>query len=364
MLLSIQSNNFLILCIGITIVALFFAIYIIVDFLLNKKKRKKISIENVEDNESNDLSLNTEETFEIKYVDEDSELEKTKAKLELKEIKEKLLLEEENKQKNQNNDIVKDVELTEVNQIQGESFEITSLDESESSNLNDAKIVTSFKVKPNNQENLDTKEVSLKETNNIAVTSDEDKSKLPKSTIREDVKTIDERERLIREKLEKSFKIKSNENDIKKEVEYSVNIASYDEDEQSAIISYEELKNSTTFGYTDEEMNKYVDEQDAIISIEELEKLYKEALEINKEKEKALFEESKLQSVTVQDLSFNSNEKVFKNSPVISPIHGVTSESNTYNTSSESENITRLNDEIKKTNEFLRALKDLKKNLE
>ena len=41
MLLSIQANNLVILCIGITIIALFFAIYIIVDLIFHKEKNEK-----------------------------------------------------------------------------------------------------------------------------------------------------------------------------------------------------------------------------------------------------------------------------------------------------------------------------------
>src|SRR5699024_7581481 len=112
-------------------------------------------------------------------------------------------------------------------------------------------------------------------------------------------------------------------------------------EEENAIISYDELKNSTTFGYTDEEMNKYADEKDAIISIEELEKLYKES--------KAIYEDKKESVVIkrVEDLPEISSTKKFQSSPFISPVYGIgINEENIQ--LEQTANLEKLNEEIRK----------------
>ena len=125
-------------------------------------------------------------------------------------------------------------------------------------------------------------------------------------------------------------------------------------EEENAIISYDELLKATKFGYTDEEMNNYVDEEDAIISLDEFENLYKEVNKIAKEDSKVDF--SKL------EMNKQEEEKKFKSSEVISPVYGLHKEEEIKPIISD-EDIIKLNDEIKKTNDFLNTLKDLQKNL-
>ena len=126
-------------------------------------------------------------------------------------------------------------------------------------------------------------------------------------------------------------------------------------EEENAIISYDELLKATKFGYTDEEMNNYVDEEDAIISLDEFENLYKEVNKLAKEDSKVDF--SKL------DMNKKEEEKKFKNSEIISPVYGTHKEEELKPVISD-EDIIKLNDEIKKTNDFLNTLKELKKNLD
>ena len=125
-------------------------------------------------------------------------------------------------------------------------------------------------------------------------------------------------------------------------------------EEENAIISYDELLKATKFGYTDEEMNNYVDEEDAIISLDEFENLYKEVNKLAKEDSKVDF--SKL------DMN-KKEEKKFKSSEIISPVYGTHKEEESKPVISD-EDIIKLNDEIKKTNDFLNTLKELKKNLD
>lgn len=339
MLLSVQGNNLVILCIGITIIALFFSIYIIVDLLFRKKedvKRNDIK----DDNVNTDSSIRIQEDDGIRYIEEDSETEKTNAKLELEKIKEKLLLEEMNNQDKENITTLEDnnIIIAEEKNINDKSEEMT---------LNVDKVQD---IEPNAEANI---ESVINEENGMV----NDTVKSVKSTIREDVKTIDEREKIIREKLKNSFNINGSVDS--KSLYKNISINEYDTDEETAIISYEELKNAASFGYTDEEMDKYVDEKDAIISISELEKLYKEVEEINKEK---TIEKMDIEYKSVKDLPSIKDSNIFQNSPVISPVYGISSDND--NIEIQSRDLERLNDEIKKTNEFLKALKDLKKKLQ
>ena len=269
---KISSENLIVICIVMSIVALFLAISVSIEFFNNYKRKKILKKEdNIYDSDEN-TDINTIKDSNIKYVEEDEELEKTKAKLELAKLKERLIKEEEEKKK-----------LLEINLA----------------------LVNNEKAKD------DVKENNIEKNNEVS-------------------------------------KLKDN---------ISNNLTYEQLEEENAIISYDELKNSTTFGYTDEEMNKYADEKDAIISIEELEKLYKES--------KAIYEDKKESVVIkrVEDLPEISSTKKFQSSPFISPVYGIgINEENIQ--LEQTANLEKLNEEIRKTNEFLKALKELKKNLQ
>ncbi len=160
------------------------------------------------------------------------------------------------------------------------------------------------------------------------------------------------------------YELVDEEGAIEKEDTPKIN-SNYDyekEEEENAIISYDELVKATKFGYTDEEMDNYADEKDAIISIDELEKLYKEVNNIARAESNVDF--SHLDFKKVEELPKISEDKKFKKSEVISPVYGHIEE-NKDNLKLENEaNLSKLSDEIKKTNDFLKTLKDLKKNLE
>ncbi len=266
---KISSDNLVILCIVMSIIALFLAIAISIEFF-NNYQRKKTNIKDEDKSVNNNQNINTIEDSNIKYVEEDEELERTKAKLELAKLKERLAKEEEEKKK-----------LLELNLALA----------------NNEKKIT------NNQ----------KEEANIEVLEEDEE---PSSN-------------LTYEQLE----------------------------EENAIISYDELKNATSFGYTDEEMNKYVDEKDAIISIDELEKLYKESNMIYEEKKEPVAIKK------VEDLPEISSTKKFQSSPFISPVYGIGVNEDKLQLE-QTANLEKLNEEIRKTNEFLKALKELKKNLQ
>ncbi len=314
---SITSDNLVLLCVIMGVVALFLAIAIAVEIYNNNKQYNKKVISVSE--ETNEEPMNIQEDSEIKYVDEDSELEKTKAKIELAELREKLKKEEEEKRKllEMNLELAKKKEeeeaKVEVQPVEVETPKVVedkeaildqTLNKLRVSTVNNAYVATS-----NNVTNTDVVQEEIKEENNGV-----------------NEETIDN---------------------------------TYN-DEENAIISFDELKQASSFGYTDEEMDKYVDEKDAIISIQELEQLYKESLniEVVEEPPKIEFEMKR-----VEDLPKISEEKIFQSTPFISPVYGTT-QSETDLVLEQTANLEKLNEEIRKTNEFLKTLKDLKKNLE
>lgn len=131
-----------------------------------------------------------------------------------------------------------------------------------------------------------------------------------------------------------------------------------EEQEQNAIISYDELAKNFDRLYDESEKIQYVEDDKLPINIDELYQKNEEILNPKKVKLDDLN--------TVDDQEIKAEEKQlkdtttgFKSSPVISPVYGI--QSDNINTNSEVKN---MDDEIKKTNEFLKTLKELQKNLD
>lgn len=249
----------------------------------------------------------TQEIEEIKYVEEDEELEKTKALLELETLKKELAkLEEEKEMKEKELSVVKEEPKEEV-----------------------------------------LKEIPV--TDNV-------------------VDTVE-----ITEEKETST-IQNIESDIKKELEQKIN--TYEDEvntfeslqEENAIISVEELTKASQ-NITDEEIEQYEDDGNEPISLKELEQLYKG--ELNQEEVPTLKEvKEEVKPIQLMDFGINVkpasevyDDKEFKNTPVISPVYGL-KQTEASITLEQTANLDKLNEEIKKTNEFLLALKELRKNLD
>lgn len=313
---SLSSDNLVVLCFVMGVIAFLLAIAISIELFNSNKKYKKMSQDDNEKDEDlvNDTKINIKESPDIKYVDEnDSELEKTKAKIELAELREKLKKEEEEKQR-----------LLEIN----------------------------LKLKEKNKQEKITPEIietNIENNEEITVLEEEEKKKKV---------DLDEALKKVRAVEENNTELEKTKEIILPDVE---TLDDYVQDEDDAIISYEELKNSQTFGYTDEEMDKYLDEKDAIISIQELEKLYLESQKIEVQVEKTPKIEFEMKKV--EDLPEISDSNNFQTSPMISPVYGM-SKTDQELVLEQTANLEKLNEEIKKTNEFLKTLKDLKKNLE
>lgn len=166
-----------------------------------------------------------------------------------------------------------------------------------------------------------------------------------------------------------------------------------EEQEQNAIISIDELMKRSKVMYENGELDKLEDEGNEPISLQDLETRMQKIKEEQKiESVEALTPEEPIlteiepihsEQVVLDDLNtvtieqnkeqiiekkpIYSEEKKFKSSPVISPVYGI--EHPEINPSSDIElentaNYEKLDEEIRKTNEFLMTLKELQKKLD
>lgn len=335
LLAKITEDNLIIFCVLLCIAAFLITLIVSIELYNNKKKKKILLLENKND----EKELNIKKDDNIIYEVEDEELEKTKAKIELAKLKEKLeqeekektILEEEAKKEEMVSEpVVSQTEITppvpavEVQIVEQVNQEIPVQVAEE---INKSEPVT---------QTIAVKEEKLDNYLNQTISK----------PVQEEKKEIKEETAVNNEQPKESVK-------------------SFEEEEENAIISYDELKKATNFGYTDEEMDKYVDEKDAIISIAELERLYKEstALNIETANEKEEVELKSFDIKRVEDLPEISSEKKFQSTPFISPVYGIGAVEESLELE-QTANLAKLNEEIKKTNEFLKALKELKKNLQ
>lgn len=150
-----------------------------------------------------------------------------------------------------------------------------------------------------------------------------------------------------------------------------------EEQEENAIISMDELMQKSKVLYEQNEVTQYEDEGNEPISLKDLELRMNQ---IKIEAEKIEQEEEKTEVITVQEEpvkvkldDFNTvslkdaykEDRIFKSSPVISPIFGIEKDNGTTNMELENTaNYEKFDDEIKKTNEFLAVLRDLQKKLD
>ncbi len=142
------------------------------------------------------------------------------------------------------------------------------------------------------------------------------------------------------------------------------------EQEEKAIISVEELAKASK-NITEEEIEQYEDDGNEPISIKELEALYKSVDEpVKEEKKQEVIQEEHEEKITMPDFKVKIkpaieayDDKDFKNTPVISPVYGLKPTESSISLE-QTANLDKLNEEIRKTNEFLSALKELRKNLE
>ena len=208
------------------------------------------------------------------------------------------------------------------------------------------------------------------------------------TTIEPDQKTAQLELKKITEELKKQQEKEEQEAVLEAEENNNINLTNYEEEqEENAIISLEELVKKSKDMYEANELTQYADEGNEPITLQELEqKVGKESAKIEdtfiienvvpKEELETpvMVEEPVLQQVSMDDFNTVKVEKVeektedikkFKSSPIISPIYGI--EKEVSNNDMELENTAdydKLDQEIKKTNEFLMTLRELQSKLD
>lgn len=151
-----------------------------------------------------------------------------------------------------------------------------------------------------------------------------------------------------------------------------------EQQEEEAIISMDELMKKSKTLYEQNEITQYEDEGNEPISLKDLEsrmnKIKEDVevldIEISKDVEPVVVSEetNKIKLDDFNTISLKDaykEDRVFKSSPVISPIFGIEKKESTTNMELENTaNYEKLDEEIKKTNEFLKTLKELQKKLD
>ena len=182
-----------------------------------------------------------------------------------------------------------------------------------------------------------------------------------------DIEPDQETARLELKKIEEELRKQESISDIE-----NIALTNYEEQqEESAIISLEELLKKSKEMYEKNEITQYADEGNEPISLQDLEKKFGEKNENYDEPfiiEDVVPENSEkveIEELIIEDTkTVVKEEKKFTISPVISPIYGLqkspTSDLELENTA----DYDKLDEEIKKTNDFLTTLKDLQNKLD
>ena len=173
-------------------------------------------------------------------------------------------------------------------------------------------------------------------------------------------------EQLIIEEEKKQEEIISIEEPVLEEK--NIKLTAHEEaQEAEAIISLDELLSRSKELYDANEITQYEDEGNEPISIQDLEARMKAN---NSIAEPVVIEEEKVEEVEVDEVKSVGDIRIepkFKSSPIISPIFGIEGINNDSVNDLELENTAnyeKLDQEIKKTNEFLMTLKELQNKLE
>ncbi len=339
---------------------------------MQKSESSKL-IDNIEESSELPIEVNSATSNrparveEIKYVEEDKELEKTKAKIELKRLKEEL---ERQRINNTQTELAKSVE----EEIFEKKEEVSPVVEQVKSEpiVNEVKLeepVVVEEVKPVEEtvieENIPVEEAVVEEEKPVEQQVVED-TKV--SDIVNEIKVDVDKEQESKSNLSKAISVQEDLEEILKSYDKQIE-AHENEQEEKAIISVTELQKVAENVYDDNEdyQMSYKDEGNEPISIKELEKLYnttnlKEVVEEVKEEEKPIIiDQSQIKKL--EDLPPISSDIKFRLSPFISPVFGIKKTRESIELE-QTANLDKLNEEIKKTNEFLKALKDLQKDLD
>ena len=201
----------------------------------------------------------------------------------------------------------------------------------------------------------------------------------------EDLNNIEFEEELIYTDIEPDqetakLELKKIEEELRKQesIEDTQNIAltNYEEQqEEAAIISLEELLKKSKEMYEKNEVTQYEDEGNEPISLQDLERQYGEKKEnynepfiieevVPENAEKVEIEELIIEEEQKEVVKEVKEEKKFTISPVISPIYGLQKTTPAELELENTADYEKLDEEIKKTNDFLTTLKDLQNKLD
>ena len=176
----------------------------------------------------------------------------------------------------------------------------------------------------------------------------------------EEIKYVDE----TKEKTEAQLELQRLTEELKQQEEKPINIELTNfeqEQEEQAIISLDELLKKGEALYEQNEVVQYEDEGNEPINLMELEQ---RILKQKEETAKVVLDDF----ATAKEESIKQEEpKKFKSSPVISPVYGIEENNVVKDQTLELENTAnydKLDEEIRKTNEFLQILKELQKKLD
>lgn len=408
--MNLSSTDILIIAVLVGIIILLIGIIAILDIINKKKTQEELektneslgldvikdepvtNLEQVQVSEELPIEINNEPTHnrveEIKYVEEDKELEKTKAKIELQELQKEL---ERQEKLNIQNELAKSVQeevfkkkeetdhLVEsvVNYQEEPQVEPISIDNIEVPPVVNEVIETSGEeVKPEVVEEQVTVVEEVKPEVVEEPVSVVEETKPEVEPVVESSTTVEEitskisndlaEEKVINANLPKALEVQEDLNELLNNGLNSEIEEHEDQQEKSAIISVEELTklSEKVYDSNEEYQMSYEDEGNELISLKELEKLYNKDLQSVVEQikeEPVIIDESNFKKM--EDLPPISIDKKFKSSPFISPVFGV-SETKESLELEQTANLDKLNEEIKKTNEFLVKLKELKNNLD
>ena len=193
---------------------------------------------------------------------------------------------------------------------------------------------------------------------------------------KDEVYTKTEAKKELERLTEELRKAETAENDVKENIQLT---KFEEEQEENAIISLEELLEKGKSATLSEEIAQYEDEGNEPISIAELEARYKENKDMDVEilETETKKEESQPSTkVSIDDFlgvkakpvtEFSKPSGTYKPSPIISPIYGIEKEplAEKANLSLEdTATYEKLDEEIRKTNEFLSKLRELQEKLD
>lgn len=182
-----------------------------------------------------------------------------------------------------------------------------------------------------------------------------------------DIEPDQETARLELKKIEEELRKQESISDIE-----NIALTNYEEQqEESAIISLEELLKKSKEMYEKNEITQYADEGNEPISLQDLEKKFGEKNEnydepfIIEDVVPENAEKVEIEELIIEDTkTVVKEEKKFTISPVISPIYGLQKSSTSDLELENTADYDKLDEEIKKTNDFLTTLKDLQNKLD